>query len=409
MKRSGHILLALISASMTIGVIAGSPSSAKKLKQAEKLVGDFSKISTARQLYQEVLDDSTYTPDAHTYFVGADIERGAYKHYYKLLSINRNDKSVDPVVMADALMDSYHYSCKSMALDSFPDKKGKIRPKYSPDLSIWISENAPSMYNAGIAYLNKKLYKKAYTAFMEFAELPDKSFYAPTTPMNDSIRATAYFYSGVMAYKNEDYESALEAFALAREHGYVRKEVFLNQISCLSNLARTDNERRDSLSHEITRVAHDGLSMYSVTATPVFIQKYVAGMLYENKPDSALAALDTALIRHPNMNMLLTMKAGVFSTMEGKAEEAAQIYIQAASDSMADATTLKSAAKYLAKYGIELLDEVKGRNKQARKRQKEIRENYLKPSLEFAKRALTMLPRDEELNNIIETITYKLI
>ncbi|MCM1319089.1 MAG: hypothetical protein NC217_01755 [Muribaculaceae bacterium] len=409
MKKKGLIFLAIILSSIAFGVIAGPPSPRKKLRQAEKLVGDFSKIDEARKLFKEVLDDSTYIPDAHTYFVGADIERGAYKHYYKLLSINRNDKSVDRAVMADALINAYRYSLQSMALDSVPDKKGVIKVKYSPDLSQWISENAPSIYNAGIAYLNKNRYDKAYTAFLEYANLPDKPYYTTMEPMSDSIRATVYFYSGVMAYKEGNFEPALVAFDLARKHGYVRKEVFLNQISCLSNLARLHPENRDSISYRITRVAHDGLSLYSVSATPVFIQKYVAGMLYEDKPELALVALDTALIRHPNMTMLLTMKAGVYATMKGKEQDAAETYILAASDSAADATTLKTASKYLAKYGIEQLDNVSGRNKQARKRQKEIRQSYLQPSLDFAQRAIALLPEDEELLNVIETVSYRLI
>lgn len=375
---------------------------------AEKMVGDFSKTADARNLFNEVLTDSTYVPDAHTYYVGAAIERGVYKHYYKLLSINRKDPSVDKVAMADALMNIYRYSLKSMSMDTTFDKKGTLKVKYSPELSSWITESAPSLYNSGVAYLNKNLYNKAHDAFIEYASLPDKSYYITLTPMSDSIRATAYFYGGVMAYKNKMYEPALLDFANARKYGYTRKEVFLNQISCLSNLAKENPELTDSLSLQITRVAQDGMSLYSVTETPVFIQKYVAGKLIENAPNEALAALDTALLLHPNMTMLIAMKAGVYSLMEGREEEAALAYMQAANDSIADAITLKAASKFLARHGIDLLDGVTGRGKQASLRKKEIRNTYLRSALDFARRAMVTLKDDPELLNTIETVNYRM-
>ena len=92
----------------------------KNIRQANKLAGDYTKVKQARELINEVLADSTFTPDAYTYFVAGKIEREAYRHFYKMLSINRKDPNVDLVSMGDALMSANRYFTKCMALDSVP-------------------------------------------------------------------------------------------------------------------------------------------------------------------------------------------------------------------------------------------------------------------------------------------------
>lgn len=405
MKQYKLCLLSLLCLS-TVGPLAASPR--KNVKQAEKLIGDYSKVGKARELIKEAVTDSAFIPDAKTYHVAGRIEREAYRHFYKLLSINRKDPSVDHVAMADALMDSYRYFRECMALDSVTDKKGNIKVKYSPEISEWISTSAPAIYNAGITYMNKKLYyPKAYTAFVEYASLPEKVYFKPAEVIEDSIRANAYFYGGVMAYNAKEFEKAFGAFDKARRHGYTRKELFLNQISALSHMAKNRPELRDSLGHEVTSIAHEGLLLHGVGQTPVFIQKYVAGTLLEGKFENALAALDTALAAHPDMVMLHTMKASVYSAME-REDDAVDSYRKAAGYDNADANTLKAAAKYLASSGIKRLDAIKGRGREARNRANEIREKYLKPALKYAERAAALTPDDPEIQNTIETVTYRL-
>lgn len=382
----------------------------KSAKQAEKLIGNFAQIDKARKLIAEALKDTTTTPEAHTYFIAGRIEREAYKHFYKLLSINKKDPSVDHIAMADALMGAYGYFTKCIALDSVYDKKGRLKVKYSPDIAQWISSSAPAMYNAGITYLNKKLYyPKAHDAFITYANLPQLPYFTPTpeSAITDSLRANACFYGGVMAYNAKEFEAAVAAFVKARKYGYTKKEVFLNEISALTQLAKADTTKLKTLSACITSVAGEGLKYHDVETTPIFIQKYVAGMLMEGKPELAMVAIDTALIRHKDMVMLHTMKAGVYAST-GNTEAAIAEYRIAADNEKADAETLKAASKYIAQYGISKLDEVKGRNKEARNKINEIRNTYLKPALLYAQKAASALPNDPEIANTIETVKYRL-
>lgn len=398
----------LVAMCCLMAVCCFSASPRKNLKQAEKLIGDYSKVGRARELVKEALSDSTFTPDAYTYNVAGRVEREVYRHFYKMLSINRKDPSVDHVAMSDALMDAYSYFVKCLELDSVNDKKGHLKIKYSPELADWISSSAPAMYNAGIAYMNKKqYYPKAYSAFIQYAELPDKPYYKPQSPMSDSIRANAFFYGGVMAYNAHEYDKAFSAFDMARKHGYTRKEVYLNQISSLSHIAKAKPELRDSLGRRVTEIARCGLERHGVGQTPLFIQKYVAGMIIDDKPELALTAIDTALVRHPDMVMLHTMKAGVYATMN-RYDDAVAEYRKAADYENADANTLKTSSKYIATVGIAKLDSIKGRGRDARNKAKAVRDEYLRPALDYANRAAEISPEDPEIQNTIETVTYRL-
>lgn len=392
---------------------SGAPNPAKQARKAEKLLSDPAQTAKARELIGAIINDSLYDPIAYDYWVAARVEMEAYKQFYKKLSINRRDPSVDPVLMADALMSAYNYLNRVIDTDTVHDKKGRLKAPYAPQAATWINANAPALYNAGIAYMNKKLYyPQAYRAFKAYATLPDQPYYAPDVPMSDSLRANAYFYAGVMAYNARKFQDAAGAFSHARRYGNTRKEVYLNEMSSLAQIAKADTTLRDTLAYCVTRLAEEGLAHHSIDETPIFLQKYVAGMLTEGRPDLALVAIDTAIVRHPKELNLYALKAGALDAA-GDVQGAIDAYSKAASDSTAEYHTLKTAAKYLAQYGIAQLDAVTGRGREARNKSKAIRETYLVPALSWATRALAMkkepeVADDPELLNIIETVTYRM-
>ena len=70
----------------------------KNIRQANKLAGDYTKVKQARELINEVLADSTFTPDAYTYFVAGKIER----HGLRLADVLHRLRYGDARLFADA-------------------------------------------------------------------------------------------------------------------------------------------------------------------------------------------------------------------------------------------------------------------------------------------------------------------
>lgn len=384
-------------------------SKPKSLKQAEKLIGNFAEREQARKLIAEAMADSLIASTPLAHYIAGRIEKEVYRHYYKMLSINRNDPAVDHAAMADALLGAYNQFVITMSKDTVIDKKGKVKVNYSPGISEWISSIAPAMYNSGIAYMNKQAYfPKAYDAFITYASLPDCDYYRPEVPViTDSLRANAYFYGGVMAYNAGEYKKAAEAFDKSRKHGYSRKEVYLNEMSCLTQIAQADSAKIRVVSKEITNLAKEGFEKYGL-ASPLFIQKYVAGLMMVNEVDSAINVIDKGItMADTDASDLHAMKAAVLA-IKGDASAAAEEYKVAASSEKAGFTTLQKGSQHIAMIGLTLLDAVTGRNREARQRIKKIKEDYLQPALDFAKRAQTLKPDDPIVNNTIETVSYYL-
>lgn len=383
----------------------GAGAAPKPLKQAEKLAGNFDKLEEARAKVAEAFADSALSTDAHALFVAGKVEEGAFRHYYKLLGINRNDPKVDRTLMADALLSALSYYERALAVDTVTDKKGKRTTHYSARIAEWLNAVTPSLYNAGVAYMNKRMYyPQAYSAFKAYALAPTKYYYNEgENVMTDSVQANAWFYAGVMAYNAGQYVPAAESFGIARRLGYPRKEVLLNEMSCLSFIIKESPASNDSLSRQLTRLAGIGHERFGLRE-PLFIKKYVAGLVMENRLDSALSVVD-ATLASDSVAMLHAMKGALLYTM-GRHSEAAREYLVAAADSAADFTTLKEASKAVAGEGISLLSQVKGNKKAARERREEIRNTYLSPALEFATRAAAIYPDDPDVANTIETIRY---
>lgn len=386
------------------------PSAAvhKSAKQAEKLTQSFDKLPEARKKIAEALSDSLQTPDAYTYYVAGKIEETAVRHYNKLLGINRADPKVDRTVMADALLSSLDYYRKAMALDTTYDKKGNPTTKYSDRIADWINASHAAQYNAGVAYMNKRMYyPQAYTAFATYASAPSLPYYRPTgTAINDSLQANAWFYAGVMAYNAAKYEPASRAFEKARLLGHPKKEVLLNEMTCLSQMVRADSTLQDSMSVRITLLAQEGHQKFGLT-TPLFLQKYVAGLLLTQHFDSALHVIDSAISTNPKSSMLHSMRAGVLR-QTGNLSGASAEYRKAAESPDAEFTTLSEAAKTIAEEGLQLLSAIKSNTRTAREKKEKIRQDYLAVAKQFALRAQAMKPEDEDLQNTLLTIEYYL-
>lgn len=417
----------LVALSSVAAPSKASKEARKALKEAERLQNDAGKAADARKAIAQALADSVLAGDAKTYVVAGKIEASVYADALKKLSINRNDPKVDRVAMADALLAARKNYIKAMERDSILDSKGRMQTRYSSQIADWLSSQTPQYYNSGIAYLNKKLYyPQAYEAFMTYAESPSDRWYdASRTPMTDSARAKAYFYAGVMAFNAREYKVSAEAFEQARRYNYPRKEVLLNQMVCYRKMADADSTLLSRSMRDITRIAGEGVRRFGTTP-PLFIEKYVAGSIWQGKGADAVAAIDSLRPYHPaDSTLLSTLLAETYLAM-GDTTAAIREYTSAASDSLAAPSTLLAASKLYAAEGIREISKVKGSGRNARRRNKKIIEQWLRPALVYAERGKASLTARKnegtgkdnqgdddsilpDLENTIATIQYYMI
>ncbi|MDE6076692.1 MAG: hypothetical protein K2G29_03085, partial [Muribaculaceae bacterium] len=135
----------------------GSMSAQKAVvDQAGKLAGKTDQLSNARNLIKQAMENAETSKDARTYYTAGKIEFDAFDKAEVNKAINPSDPSAQPEVMGEELLNGYKYFLQALPLDSLPDEKGKIKPKYSKDIYSKIAGHANNFFGVGADYFNAK-------------------------------------------------------------------------------------------------------------------------------------------------------------------------------------------------------------------------------------------------------------
>lgn len=398
----------LFAFALCCAAVASVSAQKKSVDAAQKLVGNDSKVTEARALIKGAFNDPETQNDARTYFVAGAIEQGLYDNSYKKLMINRDDPKVDKLGMCNALIQAFKYYMKALPLDSLPDAKGKVKPKYSKDIANAVGGHAGDYFNAGGTFFNeKKYFPQAYEAFMIYGDLPVMPFFGKNAPaIPDSVRGTAYFNAGLAAYSGNQVEKSAEAFAKAYNNGYTKPEAYIYEIACYQALAQRDTTKIDYAGAKICEVARAGYQKFGLQE-PLFITNVVNSLVLDNKFDEAYSIVNKEITANPDNSMLLSLRGFVYDRNDKDAESEAD-YRKAAEMPDANFETLKNAARKIAHLGTEKWNLIEGNSAEARAARQELKTNYFEKALEIAHKAEAMNPGDSAIRNTIENLEYSL-
>lgn len=134
------------------------PAQKKNVDAAWRLVGKTESVDEARKLLKEAMEDEKTGSQARTYYVAAMVEWRSFEADQRKREINPKDASVTDDAMTSKLLQGYRYMLKALPLDSMPDKKGRIKPRYSNDILSQLDAKAYDLYRAGaISYAAKNI------------------------------------------------------------------------------------------------------------------------------------------------------------------------------------------------------------------------------------------------------------
>lgn len=384
----------------------GSMSAQKQVvDQANKLAGKNDKIAEARDLIKQASSNPETQNDARTYFVAGKIEYDAFDNSFKKQMINPKDPSIKPVEMGEQLINGYNQFIKAMSLDSVPNEKGQIKPKYSKDIASKINGHFNDYFNAGGSFYNeKKYYPEAYEAFMIYGNMPAQTFAAKSvkeTP--DSVRNTAFFNAGISAYAGNNLEAGANAFKHARLNNSDNVQNYIYEIACWQYLAGQDSTKVDEAKNQIMEIAKAGHEKFGI-AQPLFINNLINSLVLDNKMDQALNELNTLIAANPDNAALLGLRGYVYDRAE-KDDESVADYKKAASNPNVDFETLKNAAKKIFKVGTQKWNKIEGATPEQRN---QIKTDYFQYAKDIADKAKAMNADDSDLKYVIENIDYAL-
>lgn len=396
---------------VTFALCAAAVVSASAQKQAvsdaKKLVGKTDKIEEARSLIKGAMENPETANDPFTYFVAGNIEWEAYDKARTAQMINPEDPSVKPDQMIVQLLNGYDYYLKALPLDSLPNAKGQVKPKYSKDIANKLVSHVNDFFQAGANAFNAKMYyPEAYNAFMIFGDMQNLPVLAKTTlPVDDATRATAFFNAGLGAYSGNKVMDAADAFRKSRLAGYDQPEGYIYELACWQNLAQDEAKAAEAQAH-IYDIAKAGNDKFG-TAQPVFLNNLVNCLVADNKNDEAMALIGEQLAANPDNAGLYALR-GYVNVRSGKDVEAEADYRKAASFEDADFDTLKNAARMMFKRGTEIWNEIDANTADATAKRQDVRKNYWDWANEVANRAAQKNPNDSDLNDILDSIEYVL-
>lgn len=385
---------------------AGSMSAQKQVvDQASKMSGKADKLEEARGLIQQAMSNPETQKDARTYYVGGKLEYDAYDNAFTKQMINPQDKDVNPLEMSKQLINGYNLFIQALPLDSLPNEKGQVKPKYSKDIISKINGHFNDYFNAGGTFYNeKKYYPEAYDAFMIYGTLPKlpiASKDVAATP--DSVLNMALFNAGISAYAGNNLEAAAKAFKQSRLNGTDNPQSYIYEIACWQYMASNDSTKEAPAAAAILEVAKAGYDRFGISQ-PLFVNNLVNSYVLEGKMDEALATVDKLLASNPDNASLYGLR-GFINDRKGDDDASINDYKKAATYDDVDFETLKNVAKKVLKVGTEKWNVIEGASPEARQ---DIKTNYFEYAKKITDRAKAMNADDPDLQYVIENVDYAL-
>lgn len=386
----------------------GAMAQKQVVDQAAKMSGKFDKLNEARGLIKGAMENAETAKDARTYYVAGELEFNAFDNGVKAGMINPQDPSADPETMAGELLSGYGYFLKALPLDSVPDAKGKVNPKFSKKITDKIGGHVGDFFNAGGTMYNNKKYPEAFDLFMIYADMPDAAWlgkHAPT--LTAEQRSTAYYYAGLAAYFSQQPLKATEALKKAREAGYEDPEAqnYVMEIASWQQVAQ-DSTKADLAKANIIDVACAGYQKYGVSV-PLFISNLVNAMINDSNFTEAFSLMDGEIAKNPDNAWLYGLRAYVYD-VNGNDEKSLEDYRKAASLPGVDFETLKNAAKKIYRVGAEKLNSIEGNSAEAQAARKDLKDNYFGLAKQIVDTARQMPNADGSIDYVSDAINYAL-
>lgn len=397
----------ILTFALCVAALGAASAQKANVDQANKLSGKSDQLGNARNLIKQAMDNGETKNDARTYFVAGKIEFDAYDNGVNAKMINPDDPAGKPTVMADELLNGYKYFLQALPLDSMPNAKGAVKPKFSKDIFGKITGHANDFLTAGADYYNENMYyPQAYEAFTIYAGLPSSGMMgkmADIIPI-DQV-ATAYFNAGLAAYLGQQYEKAAKAFKAAHEAGYEQPETYTYEIAAWQAIA-ADESRADEAQKNILEAAIAGNAKFGLEQ-PLFINNMINSLVIADRIDDALNNLNALISANPDNAALYGLR-GYVNDRGGKDAESEADYRKAVSLDGVDYETLKNASKKIFRLGTEKWNGIEGNSDEAKASRTEVKTQYWEPAKEMALRAKAMNENDPDTDTLLESINYVL-
>ncbi len=139
------------------------------------------------------------------------------------------------------ITDAYQYLFKALPLDSVPDAKGKIKPKYSKEIVKMMRDNYQSLKQAGIFLYEAQNYPAAVEVWEIYSTLPKQPFMAKSglAADPDTIAGQIMSYQALAMILDNQNERAIKKVHEIESMGYKSSDLYRYGLAAAQNAKDT--------------------------------------------------------------------------------------------------------------------------------------------------------------------------
>lgn len=274
----------------------GASAQMSVVKEGERLLKAKPTFAQVEQLMTPAFSNPETSGLAVTYYVPG---KAAFTEFDNMLVLRELGQLDDAgqLTMSKNLLEGLKYFKKALPLDSLPDEKGKIKPKYSKDIVNQIAGHYVDYNRAAVDFWNHQDYKGAYEAWGVLVELPKNETFAKAIGARafaDSTLSDFAFNQGLAAWQTQDYDLALAAFDKARSMGYNKKQLYDYAVGVATQAGNHPM---------IVKWAEAAMPLYGAE-DDTYIRQIINVQLQDGKTDEALSSINSAIASDPNNSQL---------------------------------------------------------------------------------------------------------
>ncbi|HOF99150.1 MAG TPA: tetratricopeptide repeat protein [Paludibacteraceae bacterium] len=350
----------------------------------------------AREAIQAALNDSITKNDPNTWYVAGLIGYKENDYWYQKLILNQK---YDADAKGQAILESYNYFKKAAELDQLPDAKGKVKPKFLKDIKTKIKEYytlQPNLIGYGAYLYEKKDYEGALKVFETYLEIPTLPYLKDEIVIDSTYYMIQYF--AALSATNAGYHD--KAISLYEDLKHKNYET-LNVYELLADEYRTIN---DTIKYVET--LKEGLEKFPSELW--FLQNLINHYIYSGKIQDALAYLNDAIKRDPNIAQYYFVKGNLEENL-GNYDEAISAFNKAIELDPNLAEAYAGIGRLYYNKAIKML-EVANDIKDVKlfNQEKEKANKVFKESIPYFQKAKELNPNEIEYKRTLRTLYYRL-
>ncbi|MCD8292113.1 MAG: hypothetical protein LUC91_11530 [Prevotella sp.] len=295
-KRTSLFLLLLIFSFITV------LAQKSEISLARSYIRSGSDLDKAEASMRTLLNDSVNRSNIKIYVTLADAVRKQYDAANEKMYLKDNADTASFFSLSRNMFMTYE---ALDSVDATPNIKGVAKPKYRKKNAAFLNKYRNNLYRGGVFFMKKSDFEQAFQMLDTYVNCVRQPMFTDYNyKFSDSLCLSAAFWTMVCGYKLNNSDYALKYKNLILDNDSYRKKA-------LRYLVEIYLQKEDTLSY--VRILHKGFDMDKTSK--FYFTRLVDYYNNNDKLDSALYIINSALAADPNNALFLAAKSSVLLNM----------------------------------------------------------------------------------------------